>query len=158
MAKKYKRQDLLTRFLKHVYPEPNTGCHLFDIGGRYGTFTVEKNHTIGPHRFAYEKFIGPIPSGMVVCHHCDVKCCVNPDHLFLGTSSDNVQDRVRKDRTAKGESQGSSKLRSEQVIEIRRLYKTGNYSYNQLADRFGVHYSNIGYIVKRKQWAWLSDG
>jgi hypothetical protein len=50
------------------------------------------------HRLSYATFVGPIPEGMYICHRCDVRCCVNPDHLFVGTHTDNVRDAVRKKR------------------------------------------------------------
>lgn len=50
------------------------------------------------HRLAYQVFIGPIPTKMYVLHSCDVRNCVNPDHLFLGTPRDNMKDMVKKGR------------------------------------------------------------
>ena len=50
------------------------------------------------HRYAWEQANGPIPDGMYVCHHCDVRACINLDHLFLGTPSDNEQDKLQKGR------------------------------------------------------------
>lgn len=59
------------------------------------------------HRLAYDRLVGKIPEGLLVCHRCDNKPCVNPDHLFLGTVLDNVRDKISKGRDARGETHGS---------------------------------------------------
>jgi hypothetical protein len=77
-----------------------TGPRAWD--GRYGLI-----HWKGPwhheraHRVSYEAFIGPIPEGLLVCHHCDIPCCIRPEHLFVGTAGDNIADMVSKDRHAR---------------------------------------------------------
>lgn len=88
------------RFNKKIEPEPNTGCFLWmgytNIGG-YGKFKL-KGKTESAHRVAWMLSIGEIEEGMHVLHSCDNRCCVNIEHLFLGTNADNCFDRSKKDR------------------------------------------------------------
>ncbi len=70
------------------------------------------------HRISWQICNGDIPTGMCVLHHCDVRLCVNPDHLFLGTPTDNSNDKVSKGRQCKGSSHGLSKLSESQVLEL----------------------------------------
>lgn len=110
-------------------------------------------------RLTYKLTLGDIPDEMCVCHHCDNPPCCNPDHLFLGTSQDNMNDRERKERNilphSKGENHGMSKLTEKEVKEIRELYKTKNYTYRFLAELYNVSFSNIRKIIKRWTWEWL---
>jgi len=66
-------------------------------GRGYGAFKHE-GRQVYAHRFAWEMAKGPIPAGLFVCHHCDNPLCVRPDHLFLGTHTDNMRDASRKGR------------------------------------------------------------
>lgn len=63
----------------------------------YGRFWLNRG-VVQAHRFSYERYVGPIPMGMLVLHRCDNPKCVNPDHLFLGTDFDNLHDAMRKGR------------------------------------------------------------
>ena len=87
------------------------GCWEWD-GGRlttklpYGRLAIGKG-TYGAHRVSYMIHFGEIPSNLLVCHHCDCYFCVRPDHLFLGTQKDNLQDASAKGRMATGNRNGS---------------------------------------------------
>jgi hypothetical protein len=85
-------------------------------------------------------------------HHCDVRHCVRPDHLFLGIHTDNMTDMVRKNRQAKGDLVNTSKLTADDVREIRAAYAAGSVTYKQLGEQYGVRRTNIHMIVSRQTW------
>jgi hypothetical protein len=92
------------------------------------------------HRLAYTLWNGPIPQGMFICHHCDVRACVNPSHLFLGTPSDNVRDAAKKGRVW-------HRLTYAQVREIRSLY-AGGLTQSKIASLYKTTQTNVSSIVR----------
>jgi len=91
----------MNNFERNFIPEPNSGCFLWIgtiIPKGYGHFKCD-GKTFRAHRYSWELENGKIPDGLHVLHRCDIRSCVNVDHLFLGTNADNMADRGRKGRT-----------------------------------------------------------
>lgn len=121
----------------------------------YGTYRDKS-----AHRVSYERYKGPIPPGMIVCHSCDNPSCVNPDHLWAGTYSDNANDMWSKGRGNRnagplGELNPVSKLKAEQALEIMRL--SGAVSDCELARRYGVSSSAVRSVRIGRTWAHLQN-
>ncbi len=125
------------------------------VNNRYGKMIIDCKYYL-THRVVYELTYGNISDSLLVCHHCDNPKCCNPKHLFLGTQQDNVNDKIKKNRQPKGKSIGSSKLTSDNVLEIRRLYINGSYTFKKLGVLFNVDRKNISSIVYNKTWKHLS--
>jgi HNH endonuclease len=105
------------------------------------------------HRVAWELAYGPIPDPyLFVCHRCDVRLCVRPEHLFLGTHQINQRDKVEKGRHVRGMTAPRAKLTDDQVREIRRLSAAGR-SRASLGREYGIGNASVSKIVLRQRWA-----
>ena len=144
---------LRDRIESNFIPEPNSGCWIW-LGNiqksGHGRMKV-RGATTPVHRAAWEAFRFPVPPGLSVCHSCDVPGCVNPDHLFLGTSADNHADRNRKGRQARGERSGRAKLTAAQVMEIRNDLRSGL----KIAAAYGMGSSQVYRIKNGENWSHL---
>lgn len=146
--------EVIERFFAKIEPIPECGCWIWlgaldQIGYGLG---YDGRRVLRAHRLSWRIVNGPIPEGIDVLHHCDVRPCVNPHHLFLGTHAENMADMVRKGRSRHvlrlGEKNPSAKLTSAQVAEIRaskELQRT-------LALRFVVDQSTISLIRNGRIW------
>lgn len=141
----------MDRFLSKVAFHPD-GCWLWDAAkdaSGYGHFGIAAAKCQKAHRWAYEMWIGPIPPAMQVCHACDTPSCVNPDHLFLGTAQDNMDDRGAKGRTARGVANGKAKITPEIAAYIRR----SPLSERAVARELGVHRGTVNAVRSGRTWA-----
>ena len=159
------------------------GCWLWQgtlLKQGYGCFKIA-GKMYKAHRVAYLYTEGAIPTGLILCHSCDNRRCVRPDHLFLGTCKDNMQDAVRKGRMATGDRSGArlhpermvkgdahwchlnperqrgennhhAKLGREQVEEIRVHYATGAVNQFVLAAEYHVAQTTISAVVRKESW------
>jgi hypothetical protein len=146
----------------------------------YGRIKWDRR-SMGTHQASYRLHKGEIPTGLCVCHSCDNPACVNPDHLFLGTTQVNNADRTAKGRSASGDANGSrlhperrprgprhhwqtrpesrltgtrngrAKLTLDQVASIRSRVASGE-SRAVLAREFGVSWTAINYIANGRNW------
>lgn len=118
-----------------------------------GSRTDGTRRFVSAHRFSYETFIGAIPEGLYVCHRCDNRKCVNPEHLFAGSHQENIDDREAKGRNnhVTGERVGTAKLSVDLVGRIKTLRNQGE-SCRAIARHLGVHHSTISRAVKGTTW------
>lgn len=151
-------KSIEVRFWKYV--KKTDSCWLW-IGAKrdqkrgYGTIVDNTGKNFRAHRVSWEMHNGQIPDGLFVLHKCDNPSCVNPDHLFLGTQTDNMQDMLRKNRgnQQKGEGNGRSKLTEKDVLLIRKQYASGGITQKKIGEFFGVSNVVISNVVGKKSWA-----
>lgn len=111
-----------------------------------------KRSVVYAHRLSYQLHKGPIPEGMFVCHSCDNRGCVNPEHLFAGTHQDNLNDAVSKGRMHLGSAHGLAKLDEKRVAEIKSELRLGAKNQKQLAAIHGVSHGAIQAIASGRNW------
>ncbi len=153
-----KIEDLKKRFNKRVIKN-EIGCWGWKgyLGNGYGRLKCGDGKYICSHRVSYLIHKGSIPEGMYICHTCDIKSCTNPDHLFLGTAQDNMTDKVKKMLQTHGEKNPSAKLTNKQVIEIRKLLNTLEYSSIEIGKMFNVSKSTVRSIKKNRIWKYIKE-
>lgn len=150
----------VTRFMSLVDQSSivRDGCWLWAGGGKgngYGSFVLN-GRTVPAHRAAFILFNGVGPGKLDVCHHCDNRACVNPDHLFLGTRLENMQDCKRKGRTARGARLGSRRGEDGSAAKLTwndvRAIRASDAPAKQVAAQFGVTNDNINRIRRHDTW------
>ena len=154
-------EHMINKLYKHSVPITETGCWIWlgaDSGiktGEYGILRIG-NKNEKAHRLSYKLFVGEIPQGLQVLHRCDTPSCINPDHLFLGTISDNMKDRHKKGRGVypdqKGSNHSQSKLTEDDVLNIRNMHDNG-LSMTKIHAKYNyVSLATISNVCHKKSW------
>lgn len=113
----------------------------------YGLISIVKNNkrtTQGAHRRSYMNVHGVIPAGQYVLHKCDNVRCINPEHLFIGTQQDNMDDMRSKKAHYK------AKISAKEVIEIRVLGET--LTHKDISERYNLSRNAVTNIVNHRRW------
>lgn len=144
MKPKLTREQIVAK----AQPVTESGCWIW-IGSLtakgYGQVSWHGSNEKRAHRLFYELHVGPIPLGVCVLHKCDTPACVNPDHLRLGSKTENAKDRDSRGRMARGERNGRAKVTEADVLAIRASCRP----VSELADEYKV---NVRDIIKRRTW------
>ncbi len=139
-------------FLSRIEKMPS-GCHEWrgTIEKRgYGVLTIEDRQWRA-HRYAYVRANGPVSDTLLICHRCNNKLCVNPEHLYAGDDRANGRDKAAAG-TSKGERNPGVKLKEADVIQIRELYADGR-SQPWIAKRYKIAQTHVSEIVRGIQWS-----
>lgn len=150
-------KSALDRFEEKYIPEPNSGCWLWfgAVAGQdgRGNFRMGPRGNVYAYRASWEFFKGPVPDGLQVLHSCDMPCCVNPDHLWLGTQADNMKDCAKKGRIVSplayrsGETNLNAKINLAAVLEIR-----SGLSPAESMRKFGISKAHVSRIKAGTSW------
>ena len=135
-------------------PEPNSGCWLWlrhTSSEGYGLMGIKARKAKRAHRASWIAHHGEITEGLVVRHRCDNPCCVNPDHLELGTHAQNYADMVQRKRQCVGSRVHTAVLTENDVVNIRTSAAQGKKGAD-LARQYGMGSGNISLIINRKIW------
>lgn len=148
--------------------EDENGCWLYKgVGDRYGAVNLSKGKNQLAHRFSYIHFKGPIPPGLFICHKCDVRGCVNPDHLYAGTHEDNTRDivdrkrfgrriptlpKVVRSRANRYKQRFLTSAERKQMVEE---YLAGKYTQQELAKRYHLTQSTVSRNIR--EWKKPND-
>jgi HNH endonuclease len=154
--------ELQQKLFNSIEEQPgplDTPCWIWTkCTARYGR-VAWKGQTRDAHRLSYIAFIGPIPDGFQVNHHCDAGHCIRPDHLYLGTQRHNIEDKYRRGRAnhASGEANGMAVITEAQAAEIKYLALEGQLSQQEIADLYGVVSTTVTRIKSGELWRWVPN-
>lgn len=149
----YHKRDVMERLREKYVVDEVTGC--WNWTGRlmpngYGRMEIDERQMYA-HRASWFIHHGEIRDGLYVCHHCDNRKCVNPDHLHLGTAQDNSDDAVSRNRFPVGSAASPAVLKDDHVVQIKRRLQMGEMD-SVLAREFGIGDETVRGIRIGRTW------
>ena len=147
--------SMTERFESQFVRIPEAGCWIWmgALKNKYGHGAFKLGGRSSPvdfaHRVSWKLYLGDIPEGSYVLHHCDNPLCVNPDHLFLGSHKENMADMVAKDRQAKGSKCLQAKIDEKVAATIKQMKETPT---KVLASIFGISRQSVADILYGRTW------
>lgn len=156
-TREFTHSEIEEYLMDRCIPVTETGCWLWTVSltdAGYGAsfYRIYDNHRA--HRISYRHFVGDIPDGMSVCHKCDVRSCINPTHLYVGTHDQNMKDKKERGRFAnikRGVEQYCAKLNPELIADMRVMRSRG-LSYRKIAAKVGVTPRTATEAIKGITW------
>ena len=139
------------RLERHIERLPESGCWIWMgaiLKNGYGKVRDAEMNSALAHRASYSHYKGNLSKDKYVCHTCDIPSCVNPNHLFLGTPTENQQDSKRKGRATKA----TFKLDRLKISEI-KSYLNHGYSQKKIANLFNISQSMVSMINTKRTWS-----
>jgi len=155
-VKYWEDENVLKRFWNKVEKKTDVECWEWSASrNKYGYGRININKKVMKcHRLSFEIYYKRfISNGLCILHSCDNPKCVNPNHLSEGTHQDNMNDMINKGRHAKGEKITTSKLKENDIVEIRKLLKETNLTQKQIGKQFNIARSTISLIKSNKRWS-----
>lgn len=155
-------ESFLSTFWSKVDKNASNDCWLWTgskYSDGYGRTKRFKKYRLC-HKISYELHKGPVPIGIFVCHSCDIRSCVNPNHLWLGTHNDNMKDMVKKKRSKNGIMRGEKNpmaILFEVDVKAIKLAISDGETNVSIGKRFGVHHSTISAIKRKKNWLFINE-
>jgi transposase len=145
------------RFYSKVLLPNENGCMMWTgcKSHQYGVTSVKRRNVLS-HRYSYKLHYNDIPNSLHVLHKCDVPLCVNPEHLFLGTASDNMKDMAKKNRSRKGDRHHNVKISDLQLNEIKEMLLNGT-SQLEISKKYNVSQTSISHIKTGRTRNKLND-
>jgi hypothetical protein len=155
------RATVAARFWRHVCPEPNSGCWLWDgVVNHRGYALMSADNKLKKASHIALRLVGrALDVGQIACHRCDMPACVNPDHIYAGTHATNAADRQNRGRgiQPKGSLSPVAKLTEQDVMRMRAAYRAGR-SQGSLAREYGLNQGTVSNICRGLRWAHVPMG
>lgn len=148
-------ENVKEKIQRSIVIDQTSGCWLWQKAKEafgYGVIRADNKRYLA-HRLSYKVYNGKLDDKLLVLHKCDVPACINPDHLYMGTYKNNMEDCVRRGRFASRDRKPNAKLKSTDIQTIKNLYFAEKLTHKEIAHVYKVSIRLIGDVVNEKRWS-----